>query len=75
MAQYDPPYTLPYFRRNEVWIDLHTLDENVSDKFPVTPKLLVVYQRNQNKNSFVSTIVRNNLDDQVINGVINESLG
>lgn len=30
-AQYNPPFTIPYFRRNEVWMDM--LPEYTSDKF------------------------------------------
>lgn len=30
-AQYNPPFTIPYFRRNEVWIDM--LPDYTTDKF------------------------------------------
>lgn len=26
-AQYNPPWTIPYFRRNEVWIQVHSCHE------------------------------------------------
>ncbi len=48
-AQYHPPFTLPFMRRNEIWIDLKTMDDNATDKFPVTPKLLEALKLNEQK--------------------------
>ena len=44
LAQFDPPITLPSFRRHEVWINLKTLDEASVDKFEATPQLTKFYE-------------------------------
>jgi hypothetical protein len=42
-AQYNPPFTFPLFRRNEVWIELN---ENT---FPKVQELIAVYEKQQEK--------------------------
>jgi hypothetical protein len=49
VAQFHPPFTLPFLRRNEIWIDLKTMDEHANDKFPATPKLMQALELNEQK--------------------------